>query len=253
MTDSDKRRNQAVCIALLLCLLSFLLLIYVGYDYKSSKTNEIILAEAKEDALKKAESAIKKVSIGLNSTSSLADGVAQDLSSGKLKNDSILRERLVAEMKNNPYISSIVVAYSPTTNAGKLYAPHFKRNGSEIVYDLLPYDYTKDSEQTAWYNDALKKGSKVWIPPYFGISDSNYQIDYSAPFYLTESGDGDKVAGVVSIRHSLEEIRTQLGSLKIGNTGYGFIISWKGVIISYPIQEYLTKNIKNIAKKRYQS
>jgi hypothetical protein len=60
------------------------------------------------------------VSVGLNSTSSLADGVAKDLSSGKLKNDSMLRERLLAEMKNNPYISSIVVAYSPVTNAGKL-------------------------------------------------------------------------------------------------------------------------------------
>ena len=249
MTDSNKRRKQAVCIASLLCLLSFLLLIYVGYEYKSSKTNDIILAEAKEDALQKAESATKKVSIGLNSTSSLADGVAKDLSSGKLKNDSMLRERLLAEMKNNPDISSIVVAYSPAINAGKLYAPHFKRNGSEIVYDLLTYDYTKDSEQTGWYNDALKKGSKVWISPYFGIADRNYQIDYSAPFYLTESGNSDKVAGVVSIRHSLEEIKASINSLNIGNTGYGFIISGKGVIISYPIQEYLTKNIKNIAKK----
>ena len=147
MTDSNKRRKQAVCIASLLCLLSFLLLIYVGYEYKSSKTNDIILAEAKEDALQKAESATKKVSIGLNSTSSLADGVAKDLSSGKLKNDSMLRERLLAEMKNNPDISSIVVAYSPAINAGKLYAPHFKRNGSEIVYDLLTYDYTKDSDK----------------------------------------------------------------------------------------------------------
>jgi hypothetical protein len=83
----------------------------------------------------------------LNSTSSLADGVAKDLSSGKLKNYSMVKGRLLAEMTNNPDISSIVVAYSPATNAGKLYAPHLKRNGSEIVYDLLTYDYTKDSDK----------------------------------------------------------------------------------------------------------
>ena len=148
MTDLDKRKKQTVCIASLLCLLSFLLLIHFGYEYKSSKTNEIILEDAKKDALQKADSAIKNINMELNFTSSLADGVAKDLSSGKLKNDSMLKERLLAEMKNNPNIFSIVVAYSPAANAGKLYAPHFKRNGSEIVYAPLTYNYTKDSEQT---------------------------------------------------------------------------------------------------------
>ena len=152
-------------------------------------------------------------------------------------------------MKNNSHIFSIAVAYSSAANAGKLYAPHFKRNGSEVVYDPLTYDYTRDSEQTSWYNDSLKKGSKAWISPYFGIADHNYQIDYSAPFYLAESGNGDKAAGVVSVRQSLEGIRTYINSLNIGNTGYGFVISRKGMIISYPIQEYPTKNIHDLAKK----
>ena len=249
MTDSNKRRKQTVYIASLFCLLSFLLLIHFGYEYKSSQTNEIILEDAKEDALQKANSAIKNINSELNSTSSFADGVAKDLSFGKLKNDSILRERLLAEMKNNSHIFSIAVAYSPDANAGKLYAPHFKRNGSEVVYDPLTDDYTRDSEQTAWYNDALKKESKVWISPYFGIADHNYQIDYSAPFYLAESGNGGKAAGVVSVTQSLEGIRAYINSLNIGNTGYGFMISGKGVIISYPIQEYLTKNIHDLAKK----
>jgi hypothetical protein len=224
-------------------------LIHLGYEYKSSKTNEIILEDAKEDALQKADYAIKNIDMELNSTSSFADGVAKDLSSGKLKNDSILRERLLAEMKNNSHIFSIAVAYSPDANAGKLYAPHFKRNGSEVVYDPLTDDYTKASEQTAWYNDALKKESKVWISPCFGIADHNYQIDYSAPFYLAESGNEGKAAGVVSVTQSLEGIRAYINSLNIGNTGYGFMISGKGVIISYPIQEYLTKNIHDLAKK----
>jgi len=249
MTDLNKRRKQTICIASLLCLFSFLLLIHLGYEYKSSKTNEIILEDAKKDALQKADSAIKSISMELNHTSSLADGVAKDLSSGKLENDSMLRERLLVEMKNNSNIFSIVVAYPPSANAGKLYAPHFKRNGSEIVYDPLTYDYTKDSKQTIWYNDALKKGSKMWISPYFGIADRNYQIDYSAPFYRTESGNGNKASGVVSVSYSLEGIRTQLGNINIGNTGYGFIVSGDGVIISDPVKEYLNGNIQDIAKK----
>jgi len=69
MTNSNKRRKQAICIAPLLCLLSFLLLIHLGYEYKSGQTNEIILEDAKEDALQKADYAIKKIDVELNSTS----------------------------------------------------------------------------------------------------------------------------------------------------------------------------------------
>ncbi len=161
----------------------------------------------------------------------------------------MLRERLLGEMKNNPNIYSIVVAYSPDARAGKLYAPHFMRNGSEVIYAPVKYDYTKNSESTVWYNDALKKGSKVWISPYFGIADANYQIDCSVPFYLAEYGNGHKAAGVVSVSYSLEGVRARVGSLQLGNTGYGYIISEKGVIISYPIKEYLAGNIHDFAKK----
>jgi hypothetical protein len=249
MNDVTKYKRMVVCIASLLCLMSFLLLVHVGYEYKSSKTNEIILEEAKDDARQKADAAIKDINNDANSASSLAEGIAKDLSSGKLKNDTMLRERLLAEMTNTSKDFSIAVAYSPAAHAGKLYAPHFMRNGSEVVYAPITYDYTKDGEQTAWYNDALKKGSKVWISPYFGIADANYQIDCSVPFYLAEFGNGHKAAGVVSIRNSLEKVRAHLGSLKLGNTGYGFIISRKEAIISYPVQEYLAQNIHDLVEK----
>jgi hypothetical protein len=140
MSESNKIRKQIICIASLFCLLRFLLLVHIGYEYKSSYPNEIIQEGGKEDALQKADSVIKIVNIGINSTTHLTDEVAKDLSSGKLKNDSILQERLLAETKNHPYITSIVAAYSPVKNAGKLYAPHFMRNGSEVVYTPLTYD-----------------------------------------------------------------------------------------------------------------
>jgi hypothetical protein len=244
-----KNKKLVVCIASLLCLLSFFLLVDLAYEYKSSKEDEIILENAMGDARQKANYAVKEINGNLNTTSSLAKGIAKDLSSGKLKDESVLRERLLAEMKNNPNIYSIVVAYSPDVNAGRLYAPHFMRKSSEIIYAPVTYDYTKKSKHTAWYNDALEKGSETWISPYFGIADANYQIDCSIPFYLAEYENGHKAAGVVSVSHSLEEVRAQVGSLQLGNTGYGFIISEKGVLISYPIQEYLAGNVYDLASK----
>ncbi len=65
-TIKNKHRKIAVYIASLLCLLSFLLLVHVGYEYISSKTDEIILKEAKEDAQQKADYAIKDIHDDLN-------------------------------------------------------------------------------------------------------------------------------------------------------------------------------------------
>ena len=142
MNDLDKRQKQTVCIAFLLCLLSFLLLIHFGYEYKSSKTNEMIQEDTRKDALQKADSSIKNINMGLNFTSTLADGVAKDLSSGKLKNDSMVKERLLAEMKNNPSIFSIVIAYSPAANAGELYAP-ISRETVQKLYMLRSHIITR--------------------------------------------------------------------------------------------------------------
>jgi len=249
MASSNRYRRQAVCIALLLCLLSFLLLVQAVYEYKSSKTDEIILEEAKEDAHNQAQFALKTIVKDLDSTRLLAEEISKDLSSGKLNNDSMLRERLLAEMENNSDIFSIGIAYSPAVNAGELHSLYFKRDGSYVNYSAIRYNYTNDSEKAAWYNNPLKKGSGVWNSPYFGVAAETYLIEYSVPFYLAESGNRDEAAGVVAVSHSLEGVRAAVGDLDLGNTGYGFILSGEGVIISCPFKKYLCENISELAKE----
>lgn len=249
MASSNGCRRKAVCIALIFCLFSFLLLVQDVYEYQSSKTDKIILEEAKEDAHNQAHFAMKTIVENLDSTRFLAEEISRDLSSGKLRDDSILRERLLAEMENNSDIFGIGVAYSPAVNTGELHSLYFKRNGSYVNYSAIQYNYTNDSEKTAWYNDPLKKGSGVWNSPYFGTAAGTYLIEYSVPFYLAESGKRDEAAGVVAVSHSLEGIRAAVGGLDLGKTGYGFILSGEGVIISCPFQGYLCGNISELAKK----
>ncbi|WP_341537070.1 PDC sensor domain-containing protein [Methanosarcina barkeri] len=81
------------------------------------------------------------------------------------------------------------------------------------------------------------------------MADGTYLIDYSTPFYLAEFKNGSEVAGVVCASRSIEGIRTQIGSLDLGNTGYGFIFSEEGLIVSYPVQYYLLRNIHKLAKE----
>jgi len=225
-------------------------MVYAGYEYKSNNTDDKILERAGEEANKTACNASKNISSELNSTRLFTKGVARNLSSGKL-NDSTLDKYLRAEMEKNPNIFSIAVAYSPDVHKGNRTVIHCKRNGSDLdVSSTLPYDYANSSEETAaWYCNPMKSGCAGWNSPYFGIADGVYQIDYSAPFYLPEFKNGSEAAGVVCASHSLEGVREQVGKLKLGNTGYGFVLSQEGVIISYPIQEYLFGNIHELAKE----
>ena len=89
-----------------------MLLVQAVYEYKSSKTDEIILEEAKEDAHNQAHLALKTIMRDLNNTRFLAEEISTDLSSGKLKDDSKLRERLIAEMENNSEIFNRITSYN---------------------------------------------------------------------------------------------------------------------------------------------
>lgn len=250
---SESWGKPAVRIALLLCVLSFLLMIFSGFEY-SNYTDDKILYDAKENANNTTRNARVDISNKLNSTSSLAEGIADNLSSGKLDNSTspTLEEYLRNEMKSNPDIFSICVAYSPDVHKGNRIVIHCKRNGSDLeVYSTLPYDYVNSSEKTAaWFRNPMEKRCAGWNSPYFGIADGVYQIDYSVPFCLKEFKNGSEAAGVVCVSHSLEEVREQVGGLELGNTtGYGFILSEEGVIISYPVQEYIFRNSSELTDK----
>lgn len=250
VTLSDRWEKTVVRIALILCVLSFLLTIYTLYEY-GNNTNDRVLEKTNEEANRTAQEAAKKISNELNITCCIAEGISSDLNSGELEiNDSIIEKRLRKEIKDNPSILSIGVAYSPDYY-GELHSLHFKREGSGISSSPIKYNYTDSNVESAvWYINAMKNGFGEWEEPYFGVAANTHLLVYSVPFYLAEFKNGSEAAGVVAVSHSLEGIRDQVGDLALGNkTGYGFIISKEGAIVSYPVREYLFGNIEKLTEK----
>lgn len=248
MTASNRWRKPLIYIALLLCLLSLLLVIWVGYDYKTSNTNEKIQINAEDKAHNLATSSLMDISNELYNTSLHGKGIAKDLSYGKLKNDSAIEKCLRNEIESDSNVLSIAVAYSPAYYK-KYYSLHFKRNGTAVEPAPIVYNYTDENEESAvWYANAIKRGFGAWNQPYFGKGTKSYQVVYSVPFYLAEFENGKTAAGVVGVSSSLVGIRSLVGKLNLGNTGYGFILSENGLIISHPLQKYLFRNISELVK-----
>lgn len=94
------------------------------------------------------------------------------------------------------------------------------------------------------YHKPLEEGAS-WDEPTFGNTSETFVTSYGAPFYNDESNQS---VGVVSTVYSLEGVRDLVASLKLGGTGYGFIVTEKGNIVSHPIRNYLGKNISYLEK-----
>ncbi|HJH31980.1 MAG TPA: hypothetical protein C5S50_07370 [Methanosarcinaceae archaeon] len=238
-------------ISLILCIVSLLLTLVLGHTYLNSSSN--MLEDAKRHAEDQARNETNKIDTNLCSLILISESIANDLSSGKLEDEQI-DERLKGTLGDHTKLWGSFVAYKPYeyNSSTRLYVPYFIRcrNGS-IQRIQVEYDYTlpdeKNGIRTNWYHQTLIKGS-CWIEPYFGAAGQTLMVNYNVPFYSTNASGKKVLAGVVGTEYSLDGIRDQVGSLNLGDTGYGFILTGKGTVVSHPIQEYLGKNITELQK-----
>ncbi|MGP8330706.1 MAG: PDC sensor domain-containing protein, partial [Methanosarcinaceae archaeon] len=214
-----------------------------------------MLENAKIDAENQAIDATNKIDIELRGLIPISESIANDLSSGKLEKNEI-NGLLESTLEDHTKIHGAFVAYKPYgyDSLTRLYAPYFTKNPDGSIQGIHiedKYDYTltddKNGIRTNWYHQTLIKGS-CWIEPYFGAAEQTLMVNYNVLFYDTNESGRRNSAGVVGTEYSLYGIRDLVGSLDLGNTGYGFILTEKGTIVSHPVREYLGKNIAELQK-----
>jgi len=149
-------------------------------------------------------------------------------------------------------ILGITIAYEPFafSDSIKLFAPYYDKSHTQFINIEDIYNYTDSTLTTSkWYTTVRDQGES-WIEPYFAQGAQTMVSDFGTPFYLVENGN-KKLLGTVTLTISLEDFTRLLHSISLGRTGYGFVTSKDGNIISHPISEYVsTKNIKELAKEK---
>lgn len=160
------------------------------------------------------------------------DGLAADLSAGRLARDR-MGDRMNAAMDTLPELFGVGAAYLPYAYDPdlRLYAPYYRRipgDGAELIALDSLYDYTQAGQE--WYEAPLKSGQRSWSEPAVNGATGNAVVEYSAPF----SDAGGRTVGVVHGTMSLAEIDDLIRSLDLGEFGYGFLVSQKGFVVSHP-------------------
>ncbi|AIF69397.1 hypothetical protein PAP_04930 [Palaeococcus pacificus DY20341] len=142
----------------------------------------------------------------------------------------MFRNALVGQLeviKN--YNEDIINVYYATTDGELFIVPEAE----------LPDDY--DPRDSSWYKRAAQ-GETFWMEPYEDKITGKIVISYIIPVYSKEG----KFKGVLGIDVDISPIASEIKSIKVGKTGYMFMVDQEGNIILHPNEEYIGKlNIKN--------
>lgn len=96
------------------------------------------------------------------------------------------------------------------------------------------YDYTvhDNSIKTQWFTKAVDEKKAFWQEPKYGDVSDNFLVSYTIPFFTSPTKE--KVAGVIAVGFSTDELKTIMYRQDYRKTGFGMILSAQGHLIYHP-------------------
>ncbi|WP_297552687.1 methyl-accepting chemotaxis protein, partial [Thermococcus sp.] len=109
-------------------------------------------------------------------------------------------------------------------------------NGNMYIYPKqeLPQGY--DPRKRPWYQEAVAKNGPAWSQPYKDASSGKWVITYAVPVYYN-----GKFVGVIGLDVYIDTLAQEVKKVKIGKTGYAYVIGPDGMTILHPNEEYEMK------------
>ena len=251
MAFIELRSLAAKLTALVMVGSSLILALILTYSYLSSRG--IILGEATESARNLALSTARNMQSELRAIEENTDKFALFLTYIHV-DDKTLGELIRKNVEDEPEIFGSAVAFEPFAFDPKVkwFAPYYFREGKRVQYaDLASDSYNYFSKE--WYTIPKELKVPVWSAPYFDEGGGNViMTTYSAPFFKqTAEGGNREVAGIVTADLSVDWLTKHLSSVKVGTTGYCFLISDAGVFLSHPEKELIMReSIFSIAERQ---
>lgn len=229
-------REKAV-LKVLLILAGASLLLVLGQVYFFLHSKSELAESTKKQVQYEAVKAADEIDHELGILMDITQNTANKLGSGELKQEQI-KDELRRVMEENPKIFGLGVAFAPYAfdPEARLYGPYCVRANGQL--QVVQEEDFRDYPETDWYKLAAANGPG-WIEPYYSQASNQIVAKYTVPFYKAEPGSNEKtLIGIVYINHSLDFIKDTMDSLKLGENGYGMLLSKKGTFIYHPIEEY---------------
>ena len=248
--ETDPSRNEAVKTSgfgrrsftwrLVSWVLGSVGLLYLGtLLYAHFLSRDMIVRSAEKEAVNVTRAAINDVQEVLRSVEESAELLSHVL--GKLALTERELEQIVRGFVfGNDKIYGSAAAYLPGAfrDSMERFSPYYHRGGEAIVFADLADDSYRYWESDS-FTAAVESGEPSWSEPYLDEGGGNVRmVTYSVPFFR-EAGDTPELIGVVTADVALDWLHDLVKSIRVGENGYGIILSRQGHIISHPDEELM--------------
>jgi len=234
------QKNRGIAFKLTFFILtSCAIIFFIIFGYNYSFSRKIILDKIKENADVLSVAIVSRIETVLVSVQKVPLQIANSLEYSSY-GETILLDLLRSVIENNPEIYGSTIAYEPYAFDQKslYFAPYFYKNRDELQSTYLGSESYRYFEWD-WYRLPKILGCPVWSEPYYDKGGGNIIMStYSVPFYKIVEGKR-KFTGIVTADVSLAWLQNIVSSIKIGKTGYGFLISKEGTIVTHPKKDLI--------------
>jgi len=164
-----------------------------------------------------------------------------------------LQRLLTSTVSNNQEIYGSAIAFQPDALEAQIpyLAPYCYREADGqprlIFLGGEQYDYFT----MEWYRLPQERGRPSWCEPYFDKGGGNILMTtFSVPFYRTVD-DRKVFQGVVTADLSLTRLRRIVSAIKIYDSGFAFLVSRNGLILTHPNEQWIMReSIHGLAEVR---
>ncbi len=224
-------KNRGIGLKLILLILTSVTLIFFlifGYNYLFSR--RIIIKNVEKNARNLAQATVNRIDMVLRSVEKVPKSLAYFLESSSYSGGDMI-DLLHSVVENNPEIYGSTIAFEPFAYSRNslCFAPYFYKCKGKIEFKYIPYKYF----YWDWYQIPKELNRPTWTEPYYDVGAGNIIMStYSVPFYKTVLGKR-QLMGVVTADISLSWLQEIIASIKIGQTGYGFLVSKNGTFVTH--------------------
>lgn len=206
-------------------------------DYRISR--EHIIEKSRLEATQTVSSAVGDLSAMLQGVRRSTDLFAQVLGAAPMtpaQTDALLRD--VVARRDDLYGATVAMEPAPEFPNG--FAPYYFHAGGTVRYaDLAAAEY--GYREQPWYVEPRRRAHAVWSEPYFDEGGGNaLMATYSVPLQRARAGS-EEFIGVVTADVTLDRLQSYLNRIRLGESGFAFLLSGAGRLLSYPDRSALMR------------
>ena len=221
-----------------------------GYNYLYSR--RILLKNVEDNARNLALATTNRIETILRSMEVAATNLSTFLQQSAYDDKQRLLGLIRSFVECNPEIYGSTIAFEPYAyDQNSLYfSPYFYKSEGETKFTYIGgegYHYF----YWTWYQLPKELNRPVWNEPYYDEGAGNIIMStFSVPLYKIFSGEKEFL-GVLTADISLEWLQEIVSSIKIFESGYGFLISRNGTVVTHPFKDLIMhETIFSVAEAR---